>query len=632
MPGGLHKAMRRNENLLLILLLFTAVIACYGNVLNAGFIWDDEFLVLENPLVRAPLTSFRIFKQDIIDSGFNYTIYYRPFQIVSYAVDYRLWGLDPFAFHFSSIFIHFLNGILVFLLTRRLCGDVSISFLAALLFVIHPAHAGAVSYISGRAELLFFLFGFTSMLFFVRFRRGGGPVYLAGSAIFLIFSLLSKEIAVIVPFLILLIDALMLRDRGRFRMIRHAPNFMLTGCYAALHHSFFRDRYPVIFACQDFPQRILDCSKMLARSLALGMAPFDLHMRRLEDGMPGLTIFCAATLICVIALFFYLKSNRRLTVFSLSFFAVGLLPLIFIVRYFEVFAEHWIYMASYGLFLFMASAVLYLFRKGKRAGKVIALLLIFTGIVFYAGSTILQTRYWRDDVSLSDRVLDFSGRDTVAMHYKAVSFMKDDRAAQSLEIMRDYVEFNRADPRAWYIRGRLELAAGDIDAASMDFKIAVSMNPAYDNGYLGLAFVAFAKGEPEKGIGYLEHVVRLNPGHIEAFVILGTAYSRRGDDQRALEISRTAKKINPYNYNVLVNLGTAYTRLGNTREGARQYLEALRLYPERPKPYYNLGYLFYKSGQEKEALEYLQEALEREPDFRPALELLHEMRNDTDSF
>ncbi len=43
------------ENLLIILVLFSAVIVCYSSVLNAGFVWDDEHIILQNPLIRAPL-------------------------------------------------------------------------------------------------------------------------------------------------------------------------------------------------------------------------------------------------------------------------------------------------------------------------------------------------------------------------------------------------------------------------------------------------------------------------------------------------------------------------------------------------------------------------------------------------
>ncbi len=618
--------MRLREDIFIIFVLFFVTFICYGAVLNAGFIWDDEFLVIQNPLVRAPLWSFQTFKQDVTNSSFNYSIYYRPLQILSYAVDYRMWGMKPHGFHVSSVFFHFLNGVLVFLLTQKLCGNKSLSLLTALLFAINPMHVGAVSYVSGRADLLFFLFGFLSMLCFVHFKEKKNPFYLSASILFLLFSFLSKEVAVIIPFLILLMDAVVLRDRSKFKVIYHIPNFALAACYAAMHRFFFADRYGMVFDYKGIAAIVMDYLKVIRDFFVLGIAPFDLHMRRFVEATPGMTVIFLIAAGCVIFLFFYLKDKRRMLAFSLGFFGIALFPLAFVMRYFKVIAEHWMYMASFGLFLFESLIIIYFFSRWKRAGKVILFAIVYAGVVFYSAATIAQNSYWRDGVSLSDRILGFSGRDTVAMHYKAVSLIKDGRAGQSLDIMKDYTEYNRQDPRAWYIKGRVELAAGNVDVALKDFQNVIRLDPDYDNGYLGMAFVSFAKERPEEGIGYLEQVVRINPRHTEALILLGTAYSKSGNHSKALEVMKSAKRSNPYDYNVLVSLGTAYTRDGNVQEGARQYLKALRLYPEKAKPCYNLGYLFYESGQEGLAIEYLQEALEREPDFKPALELLREIR------
>ena len=171
------------ENLLIISVLFVAVFVCYAATLNAGFVWDDQFIILSNPLIRAPLWSFAPFKQDIVNSSFTYTIYYRPIQILSYAVDYRLWGMNSSGFHFFGIFLHFLNSILVFFLILKLVREKAIALLAAIFFAVHPAYSGAISYISSRADLLFFFFGFLSMLLYVFFKEKKKALLLAASAI-----------------------------------------------------------------------------------------------------------------------------------------------------------------------------------------------------------------------------------------------------------------------------------------------------------------------------------------------------------------------------------------------------------------------------------------------------------------
>jgi len=618
--------MQARKNVLIILFLFTAAVACYSTVLNAGFVWDDEYLVLRNPLLRAPLWSFQIFRQDIVDSGFTYTIYYRPIQILSYAVDYRLWGMNPFAFHLSGIFLHFLNSVLVFCLTRKISGKSTVSLLAALLFVIHPAHAGAVSYISSRTDLLFFFFGFLCMLSYVFFVERRRYTLLAASVFFLVLSLLSKEAALVFPFLLLLLDALVLTDRHRFRIMHHLPIFFTAGCYAALHRFLFSQRYSLVFSPGESGAGLVKYFAMVREFIILTLFPFNMHMRRSAGGAEGLIPFFILAGIFFVFLVVRLKNRRRMLLFSLGFFHIALIPFLFVAGYFEVFAEHWMYLASYGIFVFMAVTFVWIYRHAGLPGRIMIPGLILACVICFSANTIAQGIYWLEDISLSDRVLAFSAQDTPAMHYKAVSYFKSGMDMQSLDIMKEYVKKNSRDPRAWYIKGRLTLAAGRTDEAQQDFRRAIDLQADYDNGYMGLALVAFVKGEDRGGIEYLERAVGINPKHSEALLILGAAYSEAGEDEKALETEKKARKINPYDYNALVNLGTAYSRLGYLQESARCYQEAIRLYPERVKAYYNFGYVFLIGGQRQEAEKWLRKAVMLDPGFTPAIDLLRKMQ------
>ncbi|MBU1851227.1 MAG: tetratricopeptide repeat protein [Candidatus Omnitrophica bacterium] len=618
--------MERRATFMVILLIFTAVVVCYGNTLTAGFIWDDQFLIGRNPIIRAPLLSFYIFKQDIANSGGTFTIYYRPLQMLSYAIDYRVWGMNPFGFHLTNVLLHFLNAVCAFFLTKKLTKRGPIALLAAVFFAIHPAHAGAVSYVSGRADLLLFLAAFLSILCFVLFRERKSPVYLAGSTVFFAAALLSKEIAMIIPVLILLTDVMLSRDPREDNLWCHIPNFFLVACYAALHHCVFGSRYGVLMDYPSFSRNIVSCLRMMKEFFGLGIIPLGSYMRRSANGAENILPFYIATGAAIIILARYLKDSRKQIAYSLMFFTTALLPLFFVMRYFQVFAEHWMYMASYGLFFFEALVLIGLYRQSGKFGRVLAVSLIITGVCAFSACTIHQNRYWREDCSLSDRILEYSENDRAALHYKAVSTFQKGQEQQALDIAARYAGSNRHDPMPWYTKGRLEFAAGNVKTALSDFQTAVGIDPSYANGYLGMAFVAFAQKNTEKGIDHLKEALRINPSHREALMLLAATYLSTEDYQKAAETAKDAKKVNPYGYNVLLNLGTAYTRLGKTQEGACQYLEAVRLYPEKTVAYYNLAYLFHESEMNTEALDYLEKALKNDPNFSPAIELLHKIR------
>ena len=348
--------MRVHTTFLIILILLAAVCVCYEAAPKGDFLWDDEYLIERNPLVRAPLLSFRIFKQDILNSNFTYTVYYRPFQMISYAADYRMWGMNPAAFHIFNVFLHFLNGVLVFLLTRKLVKEEAIAFLTAAIFVIHPVNAGTVLYISSRADLLVFLFGFVFMLMFVRFRETGKYVFFVISQIALIAALLSKEVAVIFPFLMLYVDLLILQKEHPFKWTYHLPGFFIICAGLGLHYMLLGSSYGVIFNRSDLIGSIMIFLGMVKRFITVVFVPTAIQFRHSTGNVSpaGFIVFWGTMLGGLLAVYVYLKRSRKILILSAGFFLIALLPLIFVLQYFSSFGEHWIYLAGYGIFLFIS--------------------------------------------------------------------------------------------------------------------------------------------------------------------------------------------------------------------------------------------------------------------------------------
>src|SRR5881396_1322823 len=102
--------------------LLVVVLLCYANALPNGFVFDDHVNLQNNPLLRKIASV-----PQLLLSGF------RPLREVSYAVDFALWGERPFGFHLTNILIHAANTVMVFLLIRRLIGDIASSAIGALI-------------------------------------------------------------------------------------------------------------------------------------------------------------------------------------------------------------------------------------------------------------------------------------------------------------------------------------------------------------------------------------------------------------------------------------------------------------------------------------------------------------------
>lgn len=621
----MENAKKTTQLFLIVLLLFAATFVCYSNAINADFVWDDTFIVENNPLVRAPLLSLQAFKQDIVNSSFKYTVYYRPVQILSYAMDYRLWGMRPEGFHISSILIHFLNGLLVFLLARRVTRADAIAFMAALFFLIHPAQSGAVSYISGRTDLLFFFFGFLYILFHILFLKKRKPAILIVSSVMLVMALLSKEAAVIFPFLLLFTVFIVTKNDDKKEYIYCLPGVAISGLYAIVHYLVLGKKYAAVFGEAGIGAIGRKYINVLAESVNIILMPMGLHMRRAFLFGTKDLIALAFIVFASVAIIYYLRRERRNLLFGTGFFLIALIPFAFARGASSVFGEHWIYLASAGAFIFLASVIVNVYERGANLTKRIVLMAVLILVALSAGITYSTNEFWAQDESLSNRVLSFSGNDQVASYYKAISYFEDSKDAGAADVM-DMGSAEETDAVQLYLKGRMLMAAGESDAAEQAFKKAITCDLQYDDPYMGLALVFFSRGDNEKGLEYLERVLIFNPRNPEALLLLSKYYLSSGDRQKALHYADRAAKVNPYGHDVLLNLGDAYVSLDGHREGATYYLKAARTYPENPEGFYKLGWVFFLAGQRQTSKMWLDEALEVDPSYKPALQLLHEIR------
>jgi hypothetical protein len=161
------------------------ILYLYSPALGGKFVFDDlslPFLKIgrDGPLAR-------------------YLSGVRPVLMFSYWLNYRLWGPDPFSYHFFNVVIHFLNAGLVFLVLRRLLAKAQwppqrtliASFVGALIFAIHPLQTESVSYVGGRSESLVTLFLLLAYAAFL-YRRRESITWLESLLVLILFGLAVK--------------------------------------------------------------------------------------------------------------------------------------------------------------------------------------------------------------------------------------------------------------------------------------------------------------------------------------------------------------------------------------------------------------------------------------------------------
>lgn len=149
--------LRLRENGKWIVLLCILCLAVWGRTLGHGFVWDDEFFVTSNPVLR----DWRYLPQYFTDvetmagqgRAGEFAVF-RPLRNISYLLDFSIAGLTPAWWHAHNLLLHLANSIMLFILGRRLLGSTFAAWAAAALFLVHPVQSEVVAWVKCRDDLL----------------------------------------------------------------------------------------------------------------------------------------------------------------------------------------------------------------------------------------------------------------------------------------------------------------------------------------------------------------------------------------------------------------------------------------------------------------------------------------------
>ena len=373
--------------------------ACYVSALGGGLIWDDRDLVSGAGRVSV----FRIFSKPYLDW---WGCYYRPLTTLSLAAQVAVSGADPMPLHCLNVIAHLVNVGLLYALGRRFGASASRAAVAAALWGVFPRLTEAVTWISGRTDVL----ATSCVLAALLIATGGSPRRRLAAAGLLFAGLLFKEVAIAgLPALAVLEvrrDAGDARGRGRRLLRRMAPTAAGAALFLLLRalvlpNQWFADgmsglRRPAV-ALHSAGMFTLMLLQPLNPSVFIGDIRF--------PSMP-LEVLGAAMVIAVVAAV-RLRSARwkagtlAMTVLALAAFlpVVHLVPL----PVTAVASDRFLYLPLAGIAVAVAVGFPELrFRAVRWAAKLVALV----AIVLLGSATIRRNRVWADEVTFWTAALD----------------------------------------------------------------------------------------------------------------------------------------------------------------------------------------------------------------------------------
>ncbi len=390
--------------------LALAVLAAYANALGGVFQFDDYNVIVD----AASVHSFGAWWQSM--PGI------RPLLKLSYAVN---WAINERAVGFIAVnlVVHGVNTLLVFHLLRRLVSRLGVdaerapstSFIAALIFALHPAQTEAVTYISGRSVSLMALFALASVWAWLRADDGvRSAAWRFASSVLFAAALAVKENAWILPLVVLLCEALRKDFGWRGVLARCAwhgatlfgfvVSVLLIPAYRRLLDASLQTRS----LAENLLTQVNGVFYLVTRPL-LGLAVnIDPDLPVYRDSTPELAAKAMALAgVLAVALWQWRRpEGSRWLAFSILWFAVWLIPTNSVLPRLDVANDRQLYLALVGPALISAMLLARLHAQRPWVGAVGIVLLL----LMLASTTIARNRDYRSEVALWEHTSEASPR------------------------------------------------------------------------------------------------------------------------------------------------------------------------------------------------------------------------------
>jgi len=573
LPSAWNQEWIRGVFLLLITLI------AYQQTWHAGYIWDDNFHVTQNPTLRDLHGLWRIWSEVAA------TPQYYPLVHTSFWLEYRLWGLNPLGYHLVNVLLHAFVAILLWRVLVRL--QIPGAWLAAAIFAVHPVEVESVAWITERKNVLSAVFYFAAALTYLRFaalRAVENPsrpcwyLYIASLLLF-VFALLSKTVTCSLPGALLLIFWWK-NNRLRWRDVVPLLPFFTIGFVLGLFTAWI-EKYHVQAQGEawslTFVERFLIAGRALwfyASKLFWPAKLTFIYPRWNIDVNAGWQwLFPLATVVVIVLLWWTRRWLGRGPLVALLFFAGTLLPAlgfvdVFPFRYSFV-ADHFQYLASVGLIVLVAAGLMRLPRA------VPAILLVLLAVL-----TWRQVGIYRD--------LETLWRDTLEKN--PVSWMAQNNFAAVL------------------------MQNGRLDEAITHLQKALEIDPDNVETHNNLGYVLLQMGRAEESLAHFQRALEIEPNRVASVHYnLGHALLQKGRADEAVSHLEKALKIDPTYLPARGDLGNALLQIGRVEESFAHLQRALEIDPDYIAAHFNLANTLLQMGRVDEAVLHLQKVLTTNP-------------------
>jgi len=608
-------ALKKHIGWLIFLLGF---IACYWRVFPGDFHYDDYHSIRWNTWLVSLGNTGRFFLDPSCFSADPQARMYRPILLLSYALDYQVYGWRSWGWHLSNLLLHFFNCLLFFQILLRIFQNRTASWLGMLLFAFHPVSGENINYLNCRSSLLLVFLVFAGLICFLSWLENNkkSPFWFLLFNIFFILALFTKSAGVVFPGICLLGFFLLDfpgENRGKKFLMFFLPQIFLILGYLAVRKMLFGG---ILYAYHlPRPVWVNFITELKAYFWYLGLVLFP-HQVSIEHSLkeskslfePGsLLSFIGLIMLFAFLLRAFLRKEKslRILAFFLGGYLVCLAPTSSIIPLNVLVSERALYPALWGICGIFTSGFFWLWER-KKIPTAICLGLI---LVSYFSLNWKRAYIWQKEELVfkeamrwapdNPRVLAEWGRILAESGEKRKAIKYLTRAYQLLPDSGSSV-FNL---------GNVYFDLGELGLAKKYFKKAIELNPRDAQARVNLALIYQLEGKLELARWELEQAIKVSPGLALAHNNLGDLFRKMGRDDLAEQEFQRALELEPGLGIAHYNLGLLYKERGDYEKALAHFKKAYEFAPANPDISLQLAVVYLKIAQPGEAEKWARKAL-----------------------
>ena len=658
-----------------VLLVIVLGFLVYSNTFKVPFAFDDQLVISQNIGIK-DLKQFLGPSLPLKDHLTNFLQgSSRHIGFLSFALNYKVHGLQLTGYHVVNLMIHLTSALLVYglvLLTFRtpFAADFSqrgvvshsslprlLALFTALLFVSHPVQTQAVTYIVQRLTSLATLFCLASLVLYIRARLAGGGlvtryVCYGTSIIAAVVAMKTKEISFTLPFMIILYEVMFFQGELKRRILYLVPFFLTaflipfsvlgiqifsagglsggvaTGGLAAVDAvvrlaSFTRWDY------------LFTQFRVIVTYIRLLFFPVN---QNLDYDYPLYRTFfnpeVVLSFLFLLALFglgVYLlyastskeKSGRfwlRAVSFGIFWFFATMSVESSIIPIADLIFEHRVYLPSVGFFMALMFGVGCIsatsLSRARLIGKAFVPVMILV-VLALSAATYARNTVWRDGVTLwEDMARKSPGK--VRPHYGlGLQYALRERFDDAVREYQAVIRINPDHLESYNDLAAIDIKRNRLDDAAKTLQAAFKISPGYPEGHLNMGVIYEKQGRLDDALREYQAATPTGVWNRETPVRarsnMGVIYEKQGRLADAAREHQAALKLDPDFADAHSNLASVYERQGALDNAISEYKIAIELNPDYARAYHRLGIIYLRMKKIDEAKALLQTAIRLEP-------------------